>query len=169
MLAGWVPTASGLSRVGAVDTTVAGDGLRAVLDAAAASAWCTAARRSAVSADQSAGAGAITFDLSLLPRGAEDDLGELAEAGLGILAGALDTKDAKRMSAAASPAPKELAGSVIELWRRIGLPRARLAEQVVVTPACGLAGFSAAGARAVLASCRDAARILPELIEEGSP
>jgi methionine synthase II (cobalamin-independent) len=170
VLAGGVPTASGLNRVGAVDTTVTGDGLRAVLTAAAAfSVVHCCAPDYPFQLIKDSGAGAISIDISQLPRGAEDDLAELAEAGLGILAGALDTKDAERMSAAASPAPKELAGSVIELWHRTGLPRARLAEQVVITPACGLAGFSAAGARAALASCRDAARILPELLAEGSP
>jgi hypothetical protein len=38
---------------------------------------------------------------------------------------------------------------------------------VVLTPACGLAGASPGYARAALAQCREAARLLPELIEEG--
>jgi hypothetical protein len=45
--------------------------------------------------------------------------------------------------------------------------RAGLAEQVVLTPACGLAGATAGYARAALARCQEAARLLPELIEEG--
>jgi hypothetical protein len=40
-----------------------------------------------------------------------------------------------------------------------------LAKQVVITPACGLAGCAPAAARAALAHCRDAARIAPEMIE----
>jgi hypothetical protein len=40
---------------------------------------------------------------------------------------------------------------------------------VVITPSCGLAGTTPAGARQILARCREAARILPELIEEGQP
>jgi methionine synthase II (cobalamin-independent) len=170
VLAGAVPTASGLNRVGAVDTAVASDGLRAVLNVAAAfSVVHCCAPDFSFQLVKDSGAGAISVDISQLPRGAEDDLAELAEAGLGILAGALDTKDAKRKSAAASPAPKELASGVIGLWHRAGLPPATLAEQLVITPACGLAGCSAARARAALASCRDAARILPELLAEGSP
>ena len=55
------------------------------------------------------------------------------------------------------------------MWRRIGLPAATLAEQVVLTPACGLAAASPAAARAALARCREAARLMPELIEEGAP
>ncbi len=167
MLAGAVPTASGLNRVGAVDTTVTGDGLRAVLNAAAAfSTVHCCAPDYPFQLIKDSGAGAVSIDISQLPRGAEDDLAELAEAGLGILAGALDTKDAKRKSAAASPAPRELASGVIGLWHRAGLPPATLAGQLVITPACGLARYSAASARAALASCRDAARMLPELIEE---
>jgi hypothetical protein len=37
---------------------------------------------------------------------------------------------------------------------------------VVITPSCGLAGATPAGARQTLAWCAEAARILPELIEE---
>ncbi len=52
------------------------------------------------------------------------------------------------------------------MWRRVGLPLDGAAQQAVITPACGLAGASPARARAVLARCREAAAILPELIEE---
>ena len=47
-------------------------------------------------------------------------------------------------------------------------PAASVAAQVVLTPACGLAGAPPEYARAALASCREAARMLPELIEEES-
>jgi hypothetical protein len=62
---------------------------------------------------------------------------------------------------------------VIELWRTMGWPtrsgtgRAGAAGQVVLTPACGLAGAPPGYARAALAHCREAAALLPELIEEG--
>jgi methionine synthase II (cobalamin-independent) len=54
------------------------------------------------------------------------------------------------------------------MWRRTGLPDADLAAQVVVTPACGLAGVSPEAARAALAHCREAARVAAELIEESA-
>jgi methionine synthase II (cobalamin-independent) len=169
VLAGAVPTASGLNRVGAVDTAVTGDGLRAVLTAGAAfSVVHCCAPDYPFGMIKDSGARAISFDAQQLGPGAEDQIAELAEAGMGILAGVLDTRDTKRMITAASPAPKELAGSVIELWHRAGLPPATLAGQVVITPACGLAGFSPASARAALASCHEAARILPELAAERS-
>ena len=56
---------------------------------------------------------------------------------------------------------------MISLWQRIGLPLAGLTDQVIVTPACGLAGASPDRARAVLARCQEAARVIPEMIEEG--
>jgi hypothetical protein len=52
------------------------------------------------------------------------------------------------------------------MWRRTGLPGAHLAAQVVVTPACGLAGVSPAAARGALAHCREAARVAAEMIQE---
>jgi hypothetical protein len=48
-----------------------------------------------------------------------------------------------------------------------GAGRDDAAQQVVLTPACGLAGGSPGYARAALAHCRQAAQLLPELIEEG--
>jgi methionine synthase II (cobalamin-independent) len=169
VLAGAVPTASGLNRVGAVDTTVTGHGLRTVITAGAAfSVVHCCAPDYPFGMIKDSGAGAISFDAQQLRPGAEDQIAELAEAGMGILAGVLDTRDTKRMITTASPAPKELASSVIELWHRAGLPPATLAGAVVLTPACGLAGFSPAGSRAALASCREAARIMPELAAERS-
>ena len=168
VLAGSVPTASGLNRVGAVDAAVTCDSLRSVLGAATAFGLvhcCAADVPFGILKD--AGAQAVGFDLGLLRREDEDGLGEVAEAGLGILAGAVQTM-AERTASAPSPPPKEAAAGVIELWHRIGLPTPKLAGQVVLTPACGLAAVSPASARAVLARCREAARLMPELIEEGS-
>jgi len=61
---------------------------------------------------------------------------------------------------------RQTAERVIRLWRRLWLPAATCAEQVVITPACGLAGASPAQARAALTRCREAASMLAELIEE---
>jgi hypothetical protein len=164
VLAGAVPTASGLNRVGAVDVTVTRDGLHAVLDATAAFGLVhCCARDVPFGLMKDAGAQAVSFDLGQLRRGDEDGLAELAEAGIGLLAGALNT-DPERDAQAS---PRETAERVIELWHRMGMPPGRLAGQVVITPACGLAGLPPAGARAALAGCREAARIVPELVEEG--
>jgi hypothetical protein len=140
----------------------------------------------------SAGARAVSFDLGLLRGEDEDAVGEVAEAGLGIAIGAVspvqDAVLARGAGHSESPVPipaangrpdegakggpghaaRSTAEAVIALWRRIGLPLATLPRQVVVTPACGLAGASPARARAVLAQCQAAARLIPEMIEEGA-
>jgi hypothetical protein len=46
------------------------------------------------------------------------------------------------------------------------LPPAQCAPQVVITPACGLPGASPQQARDALRWCREAAAILPEMMEE---
>jgi hypothetical protein len=168
VLAGAVPTASGLNRVGAVDTTVTQDGLRAVLAATTAfSLVHCCARDIPLGLIRDAGAQGVAFDMGL-PRSEEeqDALAEVIEAGLGIFAGAVQIPE---RSADPEPgSPRESGGAVLELWHRMGIPAVGMDQQVVLTPACGLAGASPAAARAVLAHCRSAARLLPELIEEGA-
>ena len=178
VLAGSVPSASGLRRMAPVDVTVAAAGIHAVLDAAQAPTLVhCCAPDVPFGCLRSAGARAVSFDLSLLRRRDEDALGELAEAGLGLAIGAVQPvpdQPARAGAAAARPdrgegAARETAATVISLWRRIGLPSGTLTDQVVVTPACGLAGVSPDRARAVLAQCQAAAGLIPELIEEGVP
>lgn len=71
-----------------------------------------------------------------------------------------------RDGAATGPQAEGLARLITGRWQRIGLPLGPVTRQVVVTPACGLAGATPERAAAVLAACHEAARILPELIEE---
>jgi Cobalamin-independent synthase, Catalytic domain len=175
VLAGSVPSASGLRRMPPVDVPIAANGLRTVLAAAQAPVLVhCCAPDVPLGALTSAGANAVSLDLSLLRRRDEDALGEVAEAGLGIAIGAVQpVSDSAAASQAARDsgegAARETAAAVIALWRRIGLPLGTLTEQVVVTPACGLAGASPQRARSVLAQCQAAARLIPELIEEGVP
>ena len=83
-----------------------------------------------------------------------DDLGEVLDAGVGLFAGAVPATGARPPSGAAA------ADAVTALWRRLGFPLATAAQQVVVTPACGLAGASPGYARAALTACVEAARRL---------
>ncbi len=183
VLAGSIPTASGLRRLPAVDATIAADGLRRMLAAAQAPTivHCCAPNVPFRCISQ-AGPAAVAFDLSLIRRADLDAIGELAEAGLGIFAGAVATspatvgpgrpgaRQAGAGQAGAGPAGeaavRAAAEAVIGLWRRIGLRAADLSAQVVITPACGLAGMPGSEARAALARCRQAARWIPELMEE---
>jgi methionine synthase II (cobalamin-independent) len=163
VVAGAVPSASGLRRLAPVEAGPAADGLRAVFQAAGVYGLvhCCAARVPFGIIRQS-GARGVSLDFGLLRREDEDPLAEAVEAGAGILAGVIEGVAAER------PEPSELARLITGRWRRIGLSLARCAEQVVITPACGLAGAPPERATAVLAACREAARILPELIEEES-
>jgi methionine synthase II (cobalamin-independent) len=161
---GSVPTPSGLSSVRAVDEEVLRERLRTVLAAAPAYTvvhCCRDAVPFAIIAGS--GAGGVSFDLSLLKRGDWDLLAEAAEASLGLLVGVTPALDSR-----SEATPERVARSVADAWRRMGLPPASCAPQVVITPACGLAGASPDGARAVLKRAREAARILPELMEERS-
>jgi methionine synthase II (cobalamin-independent) len=158
---GLVPSQSGMSRLAAIEADTVRDRLNQVLGATPGYTvvHCCAATVP-FGIIQRAGANGLAFDLSQLRRGEEDAVAEAAEAGLGLLTGAI--------SAVADEAggPRETAERVIRLWRRLGLPSATAGSQAVITPACGLAGASPAQARAALARCREAAAILPELIEE---
>ena len=61
---------------------------------------------------------------------------------LGLFAGAVPTTGTR------PPPPPVAADAVTQLWRRLGFPLPRLPAQVVVTPACGLAGATPDYARA---------------------
>ena len=168
VLAGRVPTASGLNQVRAIEAADVTSGLRAVL---AAAATPTVVHSCADSVPfrliKDAGATAVSFDLALLRTADYDLLAELAEAGLGLLAGALPTSPVPPFGRGRLQ-PRDTAAQVVTMWRRMGLAAGQLAGQVVITPACGLAGATHEAARAALAHCREAARLAPELIEEGA-
>ncbi|MHB1434134.1 MAG: uroporphyrinogen decarboxylase/cobalamine-independent methonine synthase family protein, partial [Streptosporangiaceae bacterium] len=95
VLAGSIPTASGLRRLSAVDATTAAEGLRQILAAVQAPTvvHCCAPNVPFRCITQ-AGPTAVAFDLSLIRRADLDQIGEAAEAGLGIFAGAVATTPA---------------------------------------------------------------------------
>jgi methionine synthase II (cobalamin-independent) len=186
VVGGEVPTASGLGRLRPVEAEVLRDRLAQVIAAVqgytvvhgCASAFPFGLIRTA-------GADALSFDLSQLRRGESDELGEAAEAGLGLLIGAVPAipePDAGTGVPGGAAPPRGPAGTltpgdgsaearqtaerVIRLYHRLGLPLATCPDQVVITPACGLAGASPVQARAALTQCREAASMLAELIEE---
>jgi hypothetical protein len=167
VLAGSVPTASGLNRVGAVDRTVTTEGLRTVLAAGTAFGLVhCCASGIPFGLLREAGAQAVAFDMGVLRREDEDNLAELVEADLGIFAGVIQSPE--RNAPRTRPSDRDPGVELLGLWHRMGIPAGGLDRQVVFTPACGLAGATPAGARAALARCREAARVLPELIEEGA-
>ncbi|SCL29524.1 Cobalamin-independent synthase, Catalytic domain [Micromonospora nigra] len=158
VLAGRVPTESGLGAYRAVEPETARALLRTVVEAVGVPAVVhCCAPDVPLELIRSAGAVGVALDLTLLSD--FDPLGEAVDAGLGLLAGAAPTRPSP---AGRAPTSAEVADRVRQVWDRLGFPRRRLAEQVVVTPACGLAGATPEYARAVLAACRDAGRRLHE-------
>jgi hypothetical protein len=167
VLAGRVPTASGLSVVAAIDSAVASQRLGTVLSAPAAYTVVHCCGQPAPFPDiRAAGAAAVSFDLALLPVRDTDRVAELAEDGFGLFIGALPGRSAQRLATGPPLPPRQTAEQVVTLWRRTGLASDRLAAQVVITPACGLAGGSPAAARAALQHCREAAPIAAEMISQ---
>ncbi len=103
-----------------------------------------------------AGVSGVSFDFSLLTEREDDAIGETVEAGTTLFAGVVPGVDGPL---------SDPAGSVMgvrTLWRRLGLSPGTLAESVVVTPSCGLAGASPAYARTALAHCVRAAKSLAD-------
>ena len=182
VIAGEVPTASGLNRLPVPDASSLEAGLNTVISAGAA---FTVVHCCAMSVPfgmiRRAGADGAGCDLSKLGRADVDGLAEAAEAGLGLLAGVVpatgqeeaeDLAGTERAGAGQPPSARQTAERVIRLWRQMGWPTAEggpggMPAQVVLTPACGMAGASPGYAREAMARCREAARLLPEGIEEG--
>lgn len=148
-LAGRVATESGLYTYRSIEASTASTLLRTVVEAAGAPVVLhCCAPDVPLDVVRASGAVAVALDLSLVEK--LDPLGEAIDAGLGLFAGSGKTTHAA------------VADEVRGMWRQLGFPEQRLPDQVVVTPACGLAGKSAAEARRALAAVRDAARRLSE-------
>ncbi|GAB4069028.1 methionine synthase [Angustibacter speluncae] len=163
VLSGRLRTVSGFGRLDPVEAPVVEDGLRRVLEGArrggaASTVVHSCAPDVPVALLRGAGAEAISLDLSLLgPRGWES-VAVAVEAGTRLWAGLVPT-------GGDLPSVADLVDRLRVPWRRVGL-EARLLADVVVTPACGLAGSTPDAARAVTARAVEVARALRDLVEE---
>lgn len=159
VLAGSLPTASGFGRLRSVDEPLVVEGLRDVLDkAAAAGAGLTVVHTCASSPPVAAlartGAGALSLDVRQLGPATWESIAVAVEAGTRLWAGVVPSSGEGR--------PDEIADLVWSRWRRLGLAAA-LAGEVMVTPVCGLAGAaSPTAAVAALRLARSAASVLAE-------
>jgi hypothetical protein len=159
VMAGHVPTESGLSVYRAVDGPDAASGLRVITEAVGVPVIVhCCAPDVPLQVVRDGGAAAVALDLSLLKD--LDPMGEFLEAGFGLLAGTVPTRPP---SAGRVPSSAKAAERVRAFWSKLGFPARRLPEQVVITPACGLAGATPAYTRAVLKACTDAGRRLAEV------
>lgn len=160
VLRGEVPTASGYRSHAAVDRAVVEGALRQLTDAVEVPVVVhSCAPRPPFALLRRAGVTGVSFDASLLTERDDEALGEAVEGGTALLAGVVPGVESP--SGGLSDPGGSVSG-VRSLWRRLGLSPALLAESVVVTPACGLAGASPAYASAALAHCVRAARSLAD-------
>jgi methionine synthase II (cobalamin-independent) len=153
VLAGQVPTASGFGRHRSVKPPMASEALEWVLAAAAETSTvvhCCAAEPP-IGLLRGAGAGGVSVDLGVLAAGAYDELATALDEGAEVLLGVLPS------TGSASPATKPVVERVLRLLDMLGFDPQEVAGQLVLTPACGLAGASAAYARAALRAVREAA------------
>ncbi|MCX4983637.1 methionine synthase [Streptomyces sp. NBC_00572] len=157
VLRGHVRTASGYRTYRAVDRQVVESALREVIavhDGPVVVHSCAPDVPFALL--RRAGVSGVSFDFSLLTERDEDTIGEAVEGGTKLFAGVVASADGPLSD------PGGSVMGVRTLWRRLGLNPGTLAESVVVTPTCGLAGASPAYARAALAHCARAARSLAD-------
>jgi len=165
VMAGRVPTESGLGAYRAVDGPDAASALRTVVEAVGVPVVIhSCAPGVPLQTLRDAGAAGVSLDLGLLKD--LDPLGEAIEAGIGLFAGVVPSMPGAVPAVSGGgppePAGKTAAERVRKLWQRLGFPLAQIGQQVVVTPVCGLAGASPADARAALTACREAGRRLAE-------
>lgn len=145
VLAGRVPTASGLHTYRAVAVPTAREVLASFVEAidVPVIAHCCASA-APVTLFREAGMTGFAIDLSQVDE--LDPLGEAIDAGMRLFAGVpwSDRAPAERIS---------------RLWKDLGFASEKLRE-VVVTPACGLAAVTPAQARAAIKACQEASRRL---------
>jgi methionine synthase II (cobalamin-independent) len=137
VLDGGVATASGLHRVRSVPASEVGDGLGLVVAAArevgAATLVHCCADDPPVAVLRRAAADGLSLDTSRLSIAGWESVAAGVEDGTALWAGAVPTDG--------SLGADEAAAALARRWRDVGLSAALLAD-VVVTPACGLAGSS---------------------------
>jgi Cobalamin-independent synthase, Catalytic domain len=157
VLAGEIPTPSGYGTVRAVEPAFAEQALHDVLAVAAEGSRVVHCCADDVPYGllRDAGAAAISLDASRIGRAAYDALGEAVEAGTSLWLGVLPATD----SAVSFDAARDRLRAI---WSELGFPLDRLAQDVVPTRACGLAGASAEHVRSVFRVLRDLAKWLPE-------
>jgi methionine synthase II (cobalamin-independent) len=158
VLTGSLPTASGYGTVRSIEATVVEQWLGEVLSVATEGArvvHCCAADVP-VSLLRAAGADAISLDAALVDVGALDDIGTAIDSGMALWLGVVPGTDA-------TVDHRDGLAAVRRVWNTLGFADAEAAQNVVPTPACGLAGASQAYARRALEVVRDVGRALADV------
>lgn len=135
VLAGRLPTASGFGRLPSLDPQVAAAGLATVLrahDGDTVVHCCVS--DPPLPLLRAAEPTGLSLDTAILRPRAWEGVAVAVEDGIRLYAGSAPTDGSLTRA-------QDVAGRLVEAWRRIGMPLTRLAD-MVVTPACGLAGAS---------------------------
>ena len=153
VLAGQVPTASGFNRHRSVTPPLAQDSLEWVLGAAGDAATLVHCCAAEVPIDllRRSGAGGVSVDLAVLGAAAYEELATAIDEGARVFLGVVPS------TGDSAPSTKATLERALRLLDMLGFDREEVADQVVLTPACGLAGASPAYAKGALGAVRTAA------------
>jgi methionine synthase II (cobalamin-independent) len=167
VVSGRVPTVSGFGAIPALDESVAAERLGVVVAAAVAAGavpvvHCCAARPP-VGVAVRAGAHAVSLEAAAVLGDAAtlEAVGEAVEDGVDVFLGVVPA-----LGPGVPPTVRDVARPARQLWRALGLAPELLAERVVVTPVCGLAGASLGWVHTAHRLCRQAAAVLAEAPED---
>lgn len=153
VLGGQIATASGFHRHRSVTPAVVSEALEWVFAAAGEDlvvAHCCAADVP-IGLLRGAGAGAVSVDLAVLPASAYDALATAIDQGARIYLGVVPA------TGESPPSTRAVVERVRRLLDMLGYDAGEVADQLVLTPACGLAGATPAYARGALRAVREAA------------
>ena len=160
VLDGRLPTASGFSRLPAVERETAQAALADVLAAVPADAETLVhccAPEPPIGLIRAAGAAGVALDLSILPEQHWEALGEAVEAGTRLWAGVVGTDGGQVV-------PDRAVAPLLASWERLGLAADHLAD-VVLTPGCGMPGLTRAAAVRAQRGVVEAADLLTDRLE----
>jgi len=155
VLAGAVPTASGFSRHRSVAEPEAREALArlvaAIVAAGAVPVVHVCAADVPVALLAQVGFSAVSFDLSQVTPGEPWALAY--EGGIALWPGAVPAMDPDQ-----PPTASALVAAVLRFFAELGVTEEQVADRLVVTPACGLAGASPTWARDALRLSREVAQ-----------
>lgn len=159
VLAGQVPTISGLGRHRTIEPPEASSALAsaaaAITDAGGVPVVHCCAADVPVDLLRGAGFRGLSVDLAVLAPSAYDGLAAALEAEERVLLGVVPALDAT-----APPTDKAVGERVLRFLEMLGLDPGEVGDRLVLTPTCGLAGATPDWSRRALALVRAAARNL---------
>ncbi|MCX2933958.1 methionine synthase [Mycobacterium sp. CVI_P3] len=135
--------------IGLLDECVAGAGTEVLLHSCSTGLPWNVLQRSMINA--------ISVDASTLGDADFDGLGEFLDSGRAVVFGLVPTSAPVKQSSA-----EEVAAAAVAITDRIGFSRGSVRNRVGVSPACGLAGATAAWARVAVGLCQRAADAVAE-------